>query len=66
MFRFPNLRGKLEATKNLLHIEVTKEEFIQLLLDSGMTEDKARQTTVISKALGSSIQIKNMMVKIKE
>jgi hypothetical protein len=56
----------MEETKDLPHVEVTDEEFIRLFMETGMTEEKARQHLMISKGLGSYVHIGEQMVKAKD
>jgi hypothetical protein len=50
---------------NLAHVEVTKEEFIQRMMATGVTKEKAESHATISKLMGSSVMIGEEMVSIK-
>ncbi len=51
---------------NLPTVEVTKEEFIKLMMDSGKTEKDAEFQAKIGIAMGSACMIGDRMVKIKK
>lgn len=51
---------------NLLTIEVTKDEFIKMLVESGKTQKEAEFQAAISVGLGSSCMIGDKMVSIKD
>lgn len=50
---------------NLPIVEVTKEEFIKLMMDSGKLEEEAKFQARIAIAIGSACMIGDTMVKIK-
>lgn len=62
---FPNL-NQYHKAKTLPQIEVSEEEFIKLMVESGETEDKAKFHATMSKGLGSAVMIGEKVVKIKD
>ncbi len=64
---FPNLNNYMKAKHgNLPHVEVTRDEFIKMMMDSGLTKEKAESQAVFCQALGSHCMIGEQMVGIKE
>jgi hypothetical protein len=64
---FPNMNeymrnkyGKFEE------IEVTEEEFVKLMVESGVTEEKAKFQANMCKMLGSSILVEKRRLSIKK
>lgn len=64
---FPNFNfGQMrEKARTLTEIEVSEEEFVRLMIESGKTEKEAKFHAKMSKGLGSSVMIGEKMVKIK-
>ena len=64
---FPNFNfGQMrEKARTLTEIEVSEEEFVRLMVESGKTEKEAKFQAKMSKGLGSSVMIGEKMVKIK-
>lgn len=61
--RYIEMKNKAEK---LPTVEVSEEEFIRLMVETGETEEKAKFHAKISKGLGSAVMIGEQMVKIKE
>jgi hypothetical protein len=51
---------------NLPTVEVTEEEFVRIMMESGQTEEKAKSQASFAKALGSSVMVGDKMLYIKE
>lgn len=58
------LAAKNRATK-LPQIQVSRDEFVRLLIERGETPEKAEQTAKIAEGLGSYVEISESMVGIK-
>jgi hypothetical protein len=70
MFGFGGGYGRYMQEKALAaklpQVEVTREEFIKLMVESGETQDKAEFQATICAGLGSSTRIGDKMVSIKD
>lgn len=68
MFGFANL-GRYLAEQKLAekaeHVEVTREEFVRLAIESGETPEHAEQTAKMCLAFGSETMIGGKMLSIK-
>ena len=60
------LLKEFHETKSFPEIEVSEDEFVRLMIESGTTKEKAEFHARISKGLGSSVRIGQQLVKIKK
>jgi protein involved in temperature-dependent protein secretion len=54
-----------EKAKSLPEVEVAREEFIRLMVESGETQEKAENQATVAAALGSSVMISDKLYRIK-
>jgi hypothetical protein len=59
------LKAKEDAAK-LSEVEVTEEEFIAAMMESGQNRDEAETKAKVSKGLGASIRVGDRMLSIKD
>jgi hypothetical protein len=52
-------------SKNLPTEEVTEEEFVKLMMETGKTEKEAKFQATISKGLGATTEVNGRMLQIK-
>ncbi len=64
MFGYGYYLSMREKAKNLPEIEVDKEEFIRLMMETGITREKAEFHAKICLGMGSAVMIGEQMVKI--
>lgn len=64
---FPNMQQYMKAKYgNLPEVEVTREQFIDKMMATGVTKEKAESHATICKLMGSSVMIGEEMVSIKD
>lgn len=64
---FPNMQRYMRAKYgNLPEVEVTREQFIEKMMATGVTKEKAESHATITKLMGSSVMIGEEMVSIKD
>jgi hypothetical protein len=64
---FPNLVDYMKAKYgNLPAVEVSREEFIQLMMKSGKSNEQAELNAKLSELMGSTCMIGNKLVGIKK
>lgn len=51
------MESKYGPSSKLPRRKVSEEEFIRLLMESGMSEDKAKEQAFFAKNLGGSLQV---------
>jgi hypothetical protein len=51
---------------NLPSVEVTREEFVNLMIEDGVSQEEAEFQAKMCKGLGSSVRIGGKLVSIKD
>lgn len=64
---FPNMQQYMKAKYgNLPEVEVTREEFVEMMMAHGKTREQAEFQATMSVGLGAAVMMGEKMVKIKE